>query len=243
MRKRSAFSVFSHSKLAGVAAHAASKDDYFAAVISNIILDYGELNDRSSLTLVFGLEENLDWSFCVDIHVLSEQWSFNNGIETLITMEMEEEANGRGSEKHVGYNTVDKDVELRTETIALKVPQGSNAILVKNLYLSCDPYMRLCMHKIEDENSVFTSYTPGSALTGYGVAKVLDSGHSDFKKGDLIWGVTGWEEYSLITTPETLFKIQHTDVPLSYYTGILEINEHLNPSDFTEYQEQQEISH
>ncbi|KAK9289246.1 hypothetical protein L1049_017722 [Liquidambar formosana] len=113
------------------------------------------------------------------------------------------------------------DLELRTETITLKVPQDSNAILVKNLYLSCDPYMRLRMHKTEDESSVFTSYTPASVLTGFGVAKVLDSGHPDFVEGDLIWGTTGWEEYSIITTPETLFKIQHTDVPLSYYTGIL----------------------
>ena len=58
-------------------------------------------------------------------------------------------------------------------------------------------------------------------ITGLGVAKVLDSTHPNFKKGDLVWGRTGWEEYSLITEPEALFKIQNTDVPLSYYTGIL----------------------
>ena len=49
----------------------------------------------------------------------------------------------------------------------------------------------------------------------------MDSGHPNFKKGDLVWGTTGWEEYSLITKHEDLFKIDHTDVPLSYYTGIL----------------------
>ena len=59
------------------------------------------------------------------------------------------------------------------------------------------------------------------AITGYGVSKVLDSKHPNFNKGDLVWGITGWEEYSLIAAPETLFKIQNTDVPLSYYTGIL----------------------
>lgn len=58
-------------------------------------------------------------------------------------------------------------------------------------------------------------------ITGYGVAKIMDSGHPNFNKGDLVWGTTGWEEYSLITKPEGLFKIDHTDVPLSYYTGIL----------------------
>lgn len=58
-------------------------------------------------------------------------------------------------------------------------------------------------------------------IVGYGVAKVINSKHANFAKGDLVWGMTGWEEYSLITDPESLFKIQHTDVPLSYYTGIL----------------------
>ncbi|KAI7745819.1 hypothetical protein M8C21_023285, partial [Ambrosia artemisiifolia] len=58
-------------------------------------------------------------------------------------------------------------------------------------------------------------------INGYGVSKVIDSGHSNFKKGDLVWGLTRWKEYSIVNAPESLFKIEHTDVPLSYYTGIL----------------------
>ncbi|KAJ9173949.1 hypothetical protein P3X46_017032 [Hevea brasiliensis] len=58
-------------------------------------------------------------------------------------------------------------------------------------------------------------------INGIGVAKVVDSRHPDFKGGDLVWGRTGWEEYSLITRPDPLFKISNSDVPLSYYTGIL----------------------
>uniref|UniRef100_A0A5B6YZI4 Putative 2-alkenal reductase (NADP(+)-dependent) n=1 Tax=Davidia involucrata TaxID=16924 RepID=A0A5B6YZI4_DAVIN len=113
----------------------------------------------------------------------------------------------------------ESDMIARTETITLKVPQGSNAILVKNLYLSCDPYMRVRMKKFE--GSYIEPFKPSSPINGLGVARVLDSGHPNFKKGDLVWGRTGWEEYSIITAPETVFKIHHTDVPLSYYTGIL----------------------
>ncbi|CAH9083334.1 unnamed protein product [Cuscuta epithymum] len=114
----------------------------------------------------------------------------------------------------------ESDMELRTVTLAhLKVPQGSNALLVKNLYLSCDPYMRNRMSK--SQGSYVESFTPGSPIVGYGVARVLDSDNSNFKEGDLVWGLTGWEEYSLITSTQSLFKIQHTDVPLSYYTGLL----------------------
>lgn len=53
------------------------------------------------------------------------------------------------------------------------------------------------------------------------MSRVVDSSHPNFKNGELIWGMTGWEEYSLIKSTESFFKIQHTDVPLSYYTGIL----------------------
>lgn len=60
-------------------------------------------------------------------------------------------------------------------------------------------------------------------ISGYGVAKVLDSTHPDFKKGDLVWGRTGWEEYSLLTNLVLLNKVLHTDVPPTYYMGILGI--------------------
>jgi len=54
------------------------------------------------------------------------------------------------------------------------------------------------------------------------VAKAIDSGHPNYKTGDLLWGRVGWEEYSVITpTPSSHFKIHHTDVPLSFYTGLL----------------------
>ncbi|XP_061350758.1 NADP-dependent alkenal double bond reductase P2-like isoform X5 [Gastrolobium bilobum] len=112
------------------------------------------------------------------------------------------------------------DMNIVESTITLKLPEGSNEVLLKNLYLSCDPYMRILMNK-PDGPSLGRSYDPSSPLGGYGVAKVLESGHPDYKKGDLVWGVTKWEEYSLVPSAQILFKIENTDVPLSYYTGIL----------------------
>ncbi|KAK9205573.1 hypothetical protein WN943_015841 [Citrus x changshan-huyou] len=111
------------------------------------------------------------------------------------------------------------DMYVTTCLIELKVPKGSNGVLLKNLYLSCDPYMRPRMTK-DMEGSYIESFEPGLPISGNGVAKVLDSENPEFKKGDLVWGMTGWEEYSLITAPY-LFKVPHADVPLSYYTGIL----------------------
>ena len=50
---------------------------------------------------------------------------------------------------------------------------------------------------------------------------MVESGHPDYKAGDLVWGMTACEEYTLITTPESLFKINHPELPLSYYLGVL----------------------
>ncbi|KAG2615396.1 2-alkenal reductase (NADP(+)-dependent)-like isoform X2 [Panicum virgatum] len=33
--------------------------------------------------------------------------------------------------------------------------------------------------------------------------------------------MTGWEEYTLVPKPESFFKINHPELPLSYYTGVL----------------------
>ncbi|KAL7128011.1 hypothetical protein ABFS83_14G287600 [Erythranthe nasuta] len=124
--------------------------------------------------------------------------------------------------EYVKGSPKESDMILKTSSIKLKVPEddSNDAVLVKNLYLSCDPYMRNRMSK--SEGSYVDSFTPGSAITGYGVGRVVDSSNPNFKNGDLIWGITGWEEYTLIKSTQGLFKIQHTDdVPLSYYTGLL----------------------
>ncbi|PKA56235.1 NADP-dependent alkenal double bond reductase P2 [Apostasia shenzhenica] len=115
----------------------------------------------------------------------------------------------------------ESDFELETAgTVGLKIPEGSTAVIVKNLYLSCDPFMRSRMTKHARPGYV-PDYVPGEAITGYGVCEVVNSNHPDFKKGDYLWGMTGWEEYSLITSTDSLIKIKDTDVPLSYYAGLL----------------------
>ncbi|XP_068646918.1 2-alkenal reductase (NADP(+)-dependent)-like isoform X3 [Aristolochia californica] len=123
----------------------------------------------------------------------------------------------------------ESDMVLSSSKMSLKVPQGSKAVLVKNLYLSCDPYMRNRMEKPDKSKLIsqtckLCSYSFGSLLIGFvllGVAKVIDSGHEEFKEGDIVWGRTGWEEFTLLTELETLSKIKYTDLPLSYYTGVL----------------------
>ncbi|KAM0925959.1 hypothetical protein ACQ4PT_003830 [Festuca glaucescens] len=105
--------------------------------------------------------------------------------------------------------------------VPLRVPEGAAgpAVLVKNLYLSCDPYMRGRMR--DNHNSYIPPFKPGSVIEGLGVARVVDSTHPGFAAGDIVSGMTGWEEYSLIEKPEQLNKIQQSDIPLSYHLGLL----------------------
>ncbi|KAL6273785.1 hypothetical protein ACE6H2_024477 [Prunus campanulata] len=118
----------------------------------------------------------------------------------------------------------ESDFGLRSSTTSCTLSHGStsSAVLLKNLYLSCDPYMR---HRMSDHIShsgtIVQSFTSGSVLVGYGVSKVIESTHPSFKEGDFVWRMIGWEEYTLITTPDSLNKISFTDVPLSYYASIL----------------------
>ena len=49
----------------------------------------------------------------------------------------------------------------------------------------------------------------------------MDSTHPEFKPGDLVLGVSGWEEDTLVSELESLNMLNHTVLPLSYYTGVL----------------------
>ncbi|XVF37497.1 hypothetical protein REPUB_Repub20aG0013600 [Reevesia pubescens] len=54
----------------------------------------------------------------------------------------------------------ESDMNITNGNVKLKVPAGSKVILVKNLYLSCDPYMRHLMRPQGSE--IFNPYIPGS---------------------------------------------------------------------------------
>ncbi|KAK9997804.1 hypothetical protein SO802_017407 [Lithocarpus litseifolius] len=114
------------------------------------------------------------------------------------------------------------DMDINVSKIKLRAPKGSGAILVKNLYLSCDPFMRGRMRDFQ--GSYIPPFVPGQALEGFGVYKVIDSEKSDFKPGDLFSGLTGWEEYSLICRPQQFRKILPDNIPLSYHVGLLVFN-------------------
>ncbi|BBM99271.1 2-alkenal reductase (NADP+) [Marchantia polymorpha subsp. ruderalis] len=110
----------------------------------------------------------------------------------------------------------ESDMEVVTTTKKLELREGQKDVILKVLYLSCDPYQRGRMRDSLD--SYIPPFTPGKPLDGYGVGKVVLSNDPDFKENDIVEGLMAWEEYSL---GFKLTKIESDAVPVSYYLGAL----------------------
>lgn len=101
--------------------------------------------------------------------------------------------------------------------VEAEVPQPKDGeVLVRNQWLSLDPYMRGRMNDIK-------SYAPpmqiGEVMVGQTAGEVVTSKHPGFKQGDTVLAA-GWQLYSCMQGDE-LSKVDATRVPLSYYLGVL----------------------
>jgi len=98
------------------------------------------------------------------------------------------------------------------------IPELSEGqLLIQNLYLSLDPYMRGRMNESSTYADVFEI---GKVLKGGVVGRVHSSSHNDFSEGDLVMGMLGWESYS-VSNGIGLRKLSETQAPLSTHLGIL----------------------
>ena len=90
-------------------------------------------------------------------------------------------------------------------------------LLVKNHYLSLDPYMRGRMNAVKS----YTKYQElNEVMTGGTVAEVIESKHPKFNVGDFVVTMSGWQQYA-ISNGEGLMKVDPKLAPLSYFVGIL----------------------
>lgn len=84
---------------------------------------------------------------------------------------------------------------IETEIDISKAPSGG--LILQNLYLSYDPYMR---GKMRDPN--IKSYTPGYSinepLNNTAISRVITSSTPRFQDGDLVIGLGNFEQYSII---------------------------------------------
>ncbi|HYA63553.1 MAG TPA: NADP-dependent oxidoreductase [Candidatus Sulfotelmatobacter sp.] len=108
------------------------------------------------------------------------------------------------------------DVLQLSESPLPSLDEGQALARVK--YLSIDPTMRIWMADIPQ-------YMPpvqlGEVMRSFGFAEIIESRHSDFKKGDKVTGLTGLQEFALISGKETRAFQKLPSIPFLSDTNFL----------------------
>jgi hypothetical protein len=103
----------------------------------------------------------------------------------------------------------------QTESAVPEPAEGQ--ILVRNIYMSVDPYMR---GRMNEAKSYVPPFQIGEVLQAGIVGQVVKSRNPQFSEGEYVNGVLGWQNYSL-STGQGIYKIAKGDVPLSWHLGVL----------------------
>ena len=109
-----------------------------------------------------------------------------------------------------------KPENFRLESGTMPTP-GRGEVLVKNLWLSLDPYMR---GRISEAKSYVPPVAIDAVMVGQTVGEVLESKHPGFKTGDNVLTSLGWQTYG-VAKGEEITKVDGARAPLSYYLGVL----------------------
>jgi NADPH-dependent curcumin reductase CurA len=104
------------------------------------------------------------------------------------------------------------------EIVAVPVPApGAGEVLVRNLYMSVDPYMR---GRMLEQPSYVEPFRLGQPLEGGCVGQIVASNGGKLPVGDYVLGRKGWREY-YVSDGADLSKIDATLAPLQAYLGVL----------------------
>jgi NADPH-dependent curcumin reductase CurA len=95
---------------------------------------------------------------------------------------------------------------------------AAGQVLVRNQYLSVDPYMR---GRMRDVKSYAPPYAVGEAMYGGAVGEVVASAADNVKVGDTVVHQLGWREYALVDAKAAEKVDPAGEVPLSAYLGTL----------------------
>ena len=88
-------------------------------------------------------------------------------------------------------------------------------VLVRNLFLSLDPYMR---GRMNASKSYAASVELDAVMVGGTVGEVTESRNPAFKAGEIVVGYLGWQQYA-VSDGRDLRKVARRNFPLSLYLG------------------------
>jgi len=105
---------------------------------------------------------------------------------------------------------------FRIETVPVPKPKEGE-VLVKNHWLSLDPYMR---GRMNDTKSYAAKQEIGAVMVGGTAGEVVESNNPKFKAGDKVSGMFGWQQYG-VSDGTGLNKIDASRAPMSAFLGVL----------------------
>jgi NADPH-dependent curcumin reductase CurA len=94
---------------------------------------------------------------------------------------------------------------------------GPGEVVVRNLFMSVDPYMRGRMN----ETHVYTTpFELGAVLEGGAIGEVVASGDERFAAGDLVRHFAGWRDHAIVAA-DVAEPVETGDAPVHYALGAL----------------------
>jgi NADPH-dependent curcumin reductase len=96
-------------------------------------------------------------------------------------------------------------------------PIGDGQVLVRNRWLSLDPYMR---GRMMDVRSYAPPVALGEVMVGDTAGEVLASRHPDFAPGDAVVGALGWQLYGA-TDGRALRKVDAARMAMEAHLGVV----------------------
>jgi len=109
-----------------------------------------------------------------------------------------------------------KETDFRLESVPASEP-ADGEVLVRTLYLSLDPYMRM---RISAERSYAPPVAVGDVMLGGVVGEVVSSRDPGFRLGDVVEGRVGWQEVGSVPAG-VLRKVDPRLGPLPTALGVL----------------------
>ena len=89
--------------------------------------------------------------------------------------------------------------------------------LVKNLWMSVDPYMR---GRMIDRKSYIAPFEVGAVLEGGAIGEVIESNNSEFPVGSKVNSMHGWRSH-YVTDGTEITRLPQTPISESHFLGVL----------------------
>ena len=121
-------------------------------------------------------------------------------------------------EIHLKRRPVGTPKEDDFEVVEVRLPEPAEGqILVRNVFLSVDPYMR---GRMIDRKSYMPPFELGKTLEGGCVGQVVRSNKGRYPVGQYVVGMQGWRE-SYVTQGRGLLPIDPAVAPVQAYLGVM----------------------